>query len=84
MVCLQTMRGDIEFPVQSIVGHDSRAATVRAGLPFITNLGPYARQTSQTPSPVGADVFAEVAQIIVQLAPLGRLQGNRLPGNGYR
>ena len=59
-------RIDIEFPVQSIVGHDSRAATVGAGLLFVTNLGPYPRQTRQTPSPVGADVFAQVAQIIVQ------------------
>ena len=83
VVCLQTTRGDIELSVQGIVGYDSRAATVRAGLLFVTNLGPDARQTCQTPRPVGADVFAEITQIIMQLAPLGRFLRNRLPGNGY-
>ena len=58
----------IELPVQRIVGHNGGAATVRAGLLFVTNLGPYARQTCQAPSPVGADVLAHTAQIIVQLA----------------
>jgi len=38
-------RIDIEFPVQSIVGHDSRTAAIRAGPLFATNLGPYPRQT---------------------------------------
>jgi hypothetical protein len=58
--CAQSTRGDIELPVQRSVGHNGRAATVRTGLLFVTNLSPYARQTCQTPSPVGADVFAEV------------------------
>ena len=80
----ELIRGvDIELSVQGIVGHDSRAATVGARLLFVTNLGPYARQTGQTPSPIGADVFAEITQIVMQLVPLGRLPRNRLPGNGY-
>jgi hypothetical protein len=32
--CLQSKRGDIKLPVQGIVGHDSGAATIRAGLLF--------------------------------------------------
>lgn len=59
---------NIKLPVQGIVGHDSRTATIRAGLLFVTNLGPYARQTGQTPRPIGADVFTKVARIIMQLA----------------
>ena len=58
----------VELPVQSIVRHDSRTATIRARLLFITNLGPYARQSGQAPSPIGTDVFAEIAQIVMQLA----------------
>jgi hypothetical protein len=58
----------IELPVQGIVRHHTGAATIRARLLFVTNLGPYARQSCQTPSSVGADVFAEIAQVIVQLA----------------
>ena len=57
---------DIELTVQGVVGHDSRATAIRAGLLFVTNLGPYTRQSGQPPRAVGADVFAEVAQIIVQ------------------
>ena len=73
----------IKLPVQGVAGDDGRVATIRAGLLFVTNPGPYARQTGQAPSPVGADVAAETAQIIMQLAPFGRLLRNRLPGNGY-
>ena len=58
----------VELPVQRIVRHDSRTATIRARLLFITNLGPYARQSGQAPSPIGTDVFAEIAQIVMQLA----------------
>ena len=36
---------DIELSVQSIVRHDSRAATIRTRLLFVTNLGPYPCQT---------------------------------------
>ena len=61
-------RVDIKLPVQGIVRHDGRASAIGAGLLFVTNLGPYARQSCQPPSPVGADVFAEITQIIVQLA----------------
>ena len=61
-------RINITPAVQSLVGHDSRTATVRAGLLFVTDQGSYARQTCRTPSPVGADVFAMVTQVILQLA----------------
>jgi hypothetical protein len=71
VVCLQATRGDIELSVQGIVGNDSRAATIRAQLLFVTNMGPYACQTGKVPNPVGADVVSHVAQIIVQLAPYG-------------
>jgi hypothetical protein len=48
--------------------HDGGAATaVRAGPFFATKLGLYAQQTGQTPRPVGADVFAKIAHIIMQL-----------------
>jgi hypothetical protein len=73
----------VELPIQGIVRHDSRAAIIRSELLFVTNLGRYARQTGQTPRPVRADVFAKIAQIVMQLAPLGRFLRNRLPGNGY-
>lgn len=63
--CLQSTRGNTELPVHSIVGHNNRGATLRAGLLFVTNLGPNARQT---PSPVGADVLAQVTPIILHLA----------------
>ena len=58
----------VKLPVQGVIGHDSRAATVRARPFFVTNLGPYARHTGQTPRSVGADVFADIAQIIMQFA----------------
>lgn len=32
---------NIELPIQGIVRHDSRAASIRAGLLFLANLGPY-------------------------------------------
>ena len=65
----ELIRGiDIELSVQGVVGHDSRAATIRAGLLFVTNLGPYPCQTGQAPSPVGADVLPEITQIVMQLA----------------
>ena len=58
----------VERPIQGIVRPDGRATTIRSGLLFVTNLGPYARQTGQASRPVGRDVLAHVAQIIVQLA----------------
>ena len=74
---------DIEFFIQRVVGHNGRAATLKAGPFFITNLSPYARQTRKASNPVGADVFVQVAQIIVQLVPPGRLRRHRLSGNGH-
>ena len=38
-------RIDVELSVQGIIGHDRRAATIRAGLLFVTNLGSYPCQT---------------------------------------
>jgi hypothetical protein len=66
--CLQSTRGDIELPVQGIVGHDSGAATIRSGLLFGANPGPYARQTGQAPKPIWADVCAKIAQVVVEFA----------------
>ena len=83
LIACNQREGGVKLPVQSIVRHDSRTATIRAGLLFVANLGPYTRQSDQPARAVGADVLAEVAQIIMQLAPLGRLRCNRLPGNGY-
>ena len=65
----ELIRGiDIELSVQGVVGYDSRAATIRAGLLFVTNLGPYACQTRKAPNPVWADVLTRIAKIVVQLA----------------
>ena len=65
----ELVRGNhIELSIECIFCHGSRAATIGTRLLFVTNLGPYARQTGQTPRPVWADVFAEIAQIIMQLA----------------
>ena len=58
----------VEFPIQGIICDDGGAAAIRSGPLFVTNLGPYARQSCQPPSPVRADVFAQIAQIVVQLA----------------
>lgn len=57
----------LELPVHGIVRHTRRAATIEAGLLLITNLGPCARQSGHAPSLVGADVFARIAQIVMQL-----------------
>ncbi len=53
---------DIGFRKYHARGHGNHHIDIGG---FVANLGPYARQTS---IPVRADIFAEVAQIIVQLA----------------
>jgi len=65
----ELVRGiDIELPVQGIVGHDSGVTTIGTWLLFVTDLGPCPGQTCQTPNPIGANIFADVAQIVMQLA----------------
>ena len=59
---------DMELPVEGIVDHDRRLATIAGGAALVADLRSDPRKLRQSGDPVRTDAFALVNQVIMQLA----------------